>query len=108
MGPGMILKCASCSEQEDPSEEALRVLQLLHPVCSIWSIVREQLVAGELPLPSFQSSNRIRRYGAIVAGFIGPFRINSARTPLGWTWLGRMDVARSLFSVARRRLPPLS
>ena len=60
MAPGSILKRSCCCEGRDPDGEDLHIPQLLCPVRSIWPVVCDRVVAGELIFPSFQLRNVLR------------------------------------------------
>ena len=60
MASGSILKRSWCREGQNPDDEDLHIPQLFCPVCSIWPVVRDRVVAGELIFPSIQTCNLIR------------------------------------------------
>ena len=60
MASGSILKRSCCCQGRDRGDEDLHIPQLLCPVCSIWPVVRDRVVVGELIFPSPQSRSLIR------------------------------------------------
>ena len=60
MSSGAILRRSCCCEGFNPDGDELHIPQLLCPVCSIWPVVRDRVVVGDLIFPSLQSVNLIR------------------------------------------------